>query len=98
MNLIKVGELSKSVLVTQWHVEETMVAQSRHGSESGALLSTTLGTGSDEETGVFAPVGTGLPLTTGGVPEGLPLRGEVSVTSGDAEEEGVVLLESLGVG
>jgi len=75
-----------------------MVGQSRHCGKSGALLSTALGAGSDEEAGVFAPVGTGLPLAAGGVPEGLPLGGEVSVAGGDAEEEGVVLLQCLGGG
>lgn len=98
MDLRKVGELSKGVLVTQRHVEETVVGQSRHGSKSSALLATSLSSGTDEQAGVLAPVGTSLPLTTGGVPEGLPLSREVSVTGWDTEEESIVLLKSLGVG
>ena len=70
-----------------------MVGESAHGSESSALLSTALGAGADEQAGVLAPEATGLPLTAGAVPEGPPLRGEVAVAGGNAQEEGIVLLE-----
>lgn len=74
-----------------------MVRKCGHGRDDGALLSTTLGTGGDEDADVLAPVTAGRPLLAGGVPEGLPLSGEVSVTSWDTEEEGIVLLEGVGV-
>jgi hypothetical protein len=41
---------------------------------------------------------TRLPLLASVIPEGSPLRGEVAVASGDAHEEGIVLLEDGRVG
>jgi hypothetical protein len=80
-------------LVAERNVDDTVVSESAHGSESSALLSTTLGAGADEEAGVLAPEATGLPLTAGAVPEGPPLRGEVAIAGGNAHQEGIVLLE-----
>ena len=47
---------------------------------------------------VFTPVGARPPLTSGRVPESLPLRREVAVTSRNAEEEGIVFLQDFCVG
>lgn len=85
-------------LVAEGNVYDTVVSESAHGGERGALLSTTLGGGRDEQTSVLAPEGTSLPLATGLVPEGAPLGREVAVAGGDTEEEGIVLLEDGGVG
>ena len=67
-----------------------------HGRQGRALLTSSLGSGGNEEADVFAPVAARLPLLPGRVPEGLPLGGEVAVTGRDAEEEGVVFGELVG--
>jgi hypothetical protein len=54
--------------------------------------------GRDEKTGVFAGETTSSPLLACLVQEGLPLRGKVAVTGGDAKEETVVFLEDTGIG
>lgn len=96
-DLAQVGQDAKGRLVTERNVDDTVVRKSAHSGQGSALLATTLGGSGDEQTGVLTPVGTGLPLAAGLVPEGLPLGREVAVTGGDTEEEGVVLLEGLGV-
>jgi len=50
----------------------------------------------DEDFSVFAGESTCAPPPAGRVPERLPLSGEVSVWSGDAEEETVVGGEDVG--
>ena len=42
---------------------------------------------------IFSPVSSSAPLTSGGIPESLPLSWEVSVSSWNTEEERIVLLE-----
>lgn len=69
-----------------------MVSQSAQSGDDGRLLATAGGGCADEDAGILAPVAARLPLLTGGVPEGFPLRREVTVTGRDAEEEAVVLL------
>lgn len=90
VDFVQVRELTKSVLVAQRDVDETVVSESAHGRESGRFLATSLGASRDEQTGVLAPVTTSGPDATGLVPEGLPLRGEVTVASGDTEEDAIV--------
>lgn len=97
MDLVEVGELTECVLVTQRNVDEAVVGESAHASNSSGLLATSEGTGGDEQTGVLASVATSGPDGTGGIPEGLPLSGEVSVTSGNTEKDGVVLQEVVGL-
>jgi hypothetical protein len=83
----------ESGLVAERNVDDAVVSESAHGSESSALLSTALGAGADEQAGVLAPEATSLPLAAGAVPERPPLRGEVAVAGGNAHKEGIVLLE-----
>ena len=90
VDLVQVGQLTEGGLVAQRNVDQAVVGKSTHGSESSGLLATTQGTGRDEETGVLAPVATSGPDTTGLVPEGPPLSGEVTVAGGDTEEESIV--------
>lgn len=90
MDFVQVRELTKSGLVAQRDVDKTVVSESAQGRESGGFLATTLGASRDEQTGVLAPVTTSGPDATGAVPEGLPLRGEVTVASGDTEEDTIV--------
>lgn len=73
------------------------MSQSRQGRNGGALLSTSQTGRGHKDTGVFAPEATSGPLATGGVPEGLPLCGEVTITSRDTEKEGIVGGEGDGV-
>lgn len=93
-NLGVVGQEVESSLVAERDVNNAVVGECAHGGDSSALLSTTLGSGADEQAGVLAPVATSLPLTAGLVPESPPLGGEVAVAGRDTEKEGVVLLES----
>ena len=96
VDLLEVREQRKGGLVTQRDVKETVVSKGTHGTEAGRLLATTKGTGRDEQTGVLAQEATRCPDATGAVPEGLPLRGEVTVPSGDTEENGIVRQELVG--
>lgn len=73
-----------------------MMRKRAHRRDRRALLSSTLGSGRDEQSAIFSPVGAGLPLFAGGVPEGFPLGGEVAVAGRDAKEESVVLLKLVG--
>lgn len=92
MDLLQVGELREDGLVAERDVDEAVVGEGAHGGNGGRLLATSDGTGGDKETGVLAPVATRGPDATGFVPEGLPLSGEVTVASGNTEEDGVVVL------
>jgi hypothetical protein len=74
-----------------------MMGQSRNRSNDSALLSTTRGTGGDENTSVLAPVSASGPLTSSGIPESLPLSWEVTITGWNAEEECIVTLEGFGI-
>lgn len=74
-----------------------MMGQSRNRSNDSALLSTTRGTGGDENTSVLAPVSTSAPLASSGIPESLPLSWEVTITGWNAEQECIVTLEGLGI-
>lgn len=95
-DFIKVGQRLERSLVPQRHIDDAVMRERTHRRDGGALLPSALGSGGDEKTAVFAPVGAGLPLLTRLVPEGLPLGGEVAVAGGDAEEKGVVLFELVG--
>lgn len=97
VDLAQAGQLGEGGLVAQRDVEEAVVSKGAHGSKGSGLLATTEGTGRDEETGILAPVATSGPDTTGLVPEGLPLGGEVAVASRDTEEDGIVLQEVIGL-
>jgi hypothetical protein len=92
-----IGSLTEGGLVSERNVDEAVVGQGAHASNSSALLSATEGTGADEHAGVLAPEGALCPLLASGVPEGLELRGEVAVTCGDTEEDAVKGLELRGV-
>jgi hypothetical protein len=85
------------VLVSEGNVNESVVSEGAHGSESSGLLSSTLGAGGDEETSILAPVQSLSPLLASLVPEGLPLSGEVAVTCRYSKEDTIVLLENSGV-
>lgn len=74
-----------------------MVSESGDGVNDRGLLSSSHGTGGNEDTSVLAPVCTAAPLASGRVPEGLPLSWEVTIAGWDTEEKGIVFLEGLGV-
>jgi len=77
------------VLVAEGNVDETMVHESGQRVGNGDLLSTTLGTSGDKHTAHLALKSALAPERASGVPECLPLNGEVAVTSGDTKEERV---------
>jgi hypothetical protein len=80
VDLVQVGKHGESGLVSKGNVDETVVHERAHASNSSGLLSAAEGTGGDENTGVLAPEATLLPLLAGLVPEGLELCGEVAYT------------------
>jgi hypothetical protein len=91
-DLVDIGEDVECGLVSKGDVDETVVGEGGEGGNRSGFLPTSNGSSGDEDTCVLAPEGTGLPLTAGLVPEGLPLGGEVTVTSGNAKEEAIVRL------
>lgn len=117
-DLRMVGENGESVLIAQRNEDHSVVDKGRHGVRGSDFLSTTLGTGGDENTDVFAcgiirkiiikdPThveseskhtvkGTLCPEAASSVDECLPLAREVTITSGDTKEEGVVFRQLVG--
>jgi hypothetical protein len=93
MNLRQVGKLREGLRVSEGNEDNSVVGQRAQGVGDSGLLSSSGGSGGDEDTGVFAGEGTTGPEATGGIPEGLPLTGEVTVTGGDTEEEGIEFLQ-----
>lgn len=91
VDLGQVGQLGKGLGVAQGHVDDAVVGQRRHGGEGGGLLAAAGRGRGDEQAGVLAVEGARLPLAARVVPKGLPLRGEVAVARGDANQKGVVL-------
>jgi hypothetical protein len=96
-DLAQISQQRERGLISQGDVDNAVMGHGAHGGDGSALLSATQGAGGDEEASVLAPVLAPLPLPACLVPEGLPLGGEVTVTGGDAEEEGVVCLEVVGL-
>lgn len=96
-DLRKVGQDREARLVAQRDVDDAVMRQGRQSSNNRALLSTTWSTSRDKDTSILSPVCARSPLTSSRIPECLPLRGEVTITGGDTEEESVVLLEGGGV-
>lgn len=95
-DLSDVGKEWEGMLVSERNIDDSVVSESRERVESSDLLPTTLPTGRDEETGVFAGESTGSPKTTSGIDERFPLGGEISVTGGDTEEEGIIRFQDVG--
>lgn len=98
MDLGQVGELTEGGLVAKRDVDHAMVSKSAHSRQRSGLLATTHGPARDEQASILAPKATSSPDSAGLVPESLPLGREVTVTSGDTEEDGIVLEEVLGLG
>lgn len=104
MHLGEVGELGEGVLVAKGHVDDAVVGECGQGRQGGGLLAAAQAARADEEAGHLAVVAARLPLAARLVPEGLPLRREVAVPRGDADEEAVVpgqhgrVVEHLDVG
>lgn len=97
VDLIEVSQHAERRLVSERDVDETVVHKRAHAGDSGSLLAATEGTSRNEDTGVFAPERTLLPLLAGLVPEGLELCGEVAVAGGNTEEDSVEFFENGGV-
>jgi hypothetical protein len=95
MNLLHTIQLDVRALIPQRYVDDTVVNKGAHGTLDRLFLTTSLSCHRDENPGVFAGESTGSPESTCRVPKGLPLSGEASVSSGDAEEESVVGGEDL---
>lgn len=88
-DLRSVGENAESVLIAQRNEDHSVVGKGRNGVEGSDFLPTALSTSGDENADVFAVEFTLCPETAGGVDECLPLTREVTITSGDTEEESI---------
>lgn len=75
------------MLVAEGNVDETVVHEGGQCVGNGDLLSTTLGTSGNKHTAHLALKSTLAPERASGVPESLPLNGEVTVTGGNTKEE-----------
>ncbi len=89
-------DLLKGSLVSERDVDDAVVYKSRHGGNNSALLPTAWSGSRDEDTRVLAPQSSRCPQTAGGIPEILPLRWEVSVTSWDTNQESIISRENFG--
>lgn len=88
-DLRSVGENAESVLIAQRNEDHSVVSKGRNGVQGSDFLPAALSTGGDENADVFAVEFTLCPETAGGVDECLPLAREVTITSGDTEEESI---------
>lgn len=80
-------------LVAKRNIDDAVVSESAHGSNSSAFLSSSLSPGAHENSCILAPISATLPLLTSAVPESSPLGWEVAVTSRNPHEESIVLLK-----
>ncbi|ANB15925.1 hypothetical protein AWJ20_3569 [Sugiyamaella lignohabitans] len=90
-DFLQVGQNVEVVLITKRNIDDTMMGQGGQRVEDSDLLTTTGGTGRNKYTGIFTPESTRSPQTTSSIPEGLPLSGEVTITSGDTKQESIVV-------
>lgn len=90
--------LTEGVFVSKRHIDEAVVSERRHGSNGGGFLTASLSAGGDEKPGELLSIRSLGPLLASLVPEGLPLGGEVSVSSGNSKQDSVVFLEHSRVG
>lgn len=97
-DLGQVGEQGEGGLVSEWDVDDTVMSKCAQSIDNSGFLSSSWGRGRDKDAGIFTPVASGLPLLAGRIPECLPLRREISVAGGNAKQEAVVRLESIGGG
>ena len=93
MDLGQVRELPEGVLVPERHIDDPVVRERREGAQRGDLLPTAGRARRDEHARVLGVQRARAPQLPGRVPEGLPLRGEVTVARRDAEDERVVVGE-----
>jgi len=84
------------VLIPQRHVDHTVVNEGAQRVLDRLFLTASLSCHHDKKPGVFTGESTGSPETAGRIPERLPLSGDVSESSGDAEKESVVGGEDIG--
>lgn len=73
-----------------------MVSERAQGSDDGGFLTAARSSGGYENPGILAPIRSALPFLARGVPEGLPLRREISVTGRNAQEKAIIALKDVG--
>jgi len=71
VDLVQVGQEREGGLVPEWNEEDTMVGQGGEGSVDGHFLTSTKGTGGNEDTGILSTERTLGPESTSGIPESL---------------------------
>ena len=95
-HFLEIGQDGESFTIAQWHETDTMMGQGAHESKSCALLSSSQTGGRDKAAGILADQSSRSPELPSGVPEVLPLGGEVTVSGWDTEDEGIVFLKRVG--
>lgn len=96
MDLGQVGLQRKRGLVSQRNIDDPVMGQCAQRADDCGFLPSSQARGGHEDSSVFSPVGPGLPLLAGAVPEYFPLGGEAAVPSWDAQQESVVAREDFG--
>lgn len=96
MNLLQVRNLCERRLVSERDVDNAMVRECGQGGNGGGLLSATRSCSRNKYTGILAPKCTSCPELSCGIPEGLPLGWEITVTSWDTKQECVIVREDVG--
>jgi len=91
VNFGQVGELAKRAAVPERDEDDTVVRERGDRVADGRFLTTAGRTRGDEHARKLARQGAFAPEFTRGVPKGLPLCREVTVTSWDTEDVGVEL-------
>jgi len=87
VNFVQVRQQTECLGVTQRNIDDSVVCEGGHGCYSCGFLSSS-GSASGDEYSSILPVQTARgPELASGVPEGLPLCWEVTVTSGNTEQE-----------
>jgi len=96
VNLLHIRQLGEHRLIPQRHVDYPVVNETAQGVLDRLFLAASLSPHRDENPSVFASESASGPESDCRVPERLPLGGEISESSGDAEEECVVGGENIG--
>jgi len=91
-----VGQLCEGSGIAKGNEGDAVVSEGREARNNGRLLSTTETTGGDEHAGELAVQLALLPELACAVQESLELSGHVTVASGDAKEEAIVVSEVAG--
>ena len=89
MDLREIRQLGKRGCVSEGNKGDAVVSEGRLGRQSGGFLSTTETASGNEHASELAVQFSLLPEVAGSIPEGLPLRWEVTIASGDTTKDAI---------